>query len=246
MEQENKKIIICKDKKDHEIEVAFNAKCFGPCKIEDFKEREERRFNLKVKDSDILLLDIASKELGISRNTLITLILDIVLLKWINEVEDIDTRVLISLIADDLSPLISYTESLGTSWELKLFPGLRKAAINNCLRYGSELLEDYGLPPGERGDSDELKEAMKNLLEAKVEKNVSEITRWESRIKKIYGRSDSFDSVRKLLEKNQEKNKENLGQWHSHIAKILNSASYEATCELIENALLKHQSSKND
>lgn len=226
--KENKKVIICKDRKNEEFEITFNTECFGKRKIEDFKSKEEKRFNLKVKDSDIRLLDIASEELGISRNSLINIILDIVLWKWLDEVEDFDTKVLIAASADLENP----SSGFGV-WLHKVFDELVTTATLNSLRYGSDELHNYA---GYVEGSGSLEEPRKNLIDALVKKDVSEINKWKSCIKNLYKRSDSFEAVRKLIEKDQ---KQTL------IEEILRSDSFEAECKFIEDgvkdALSRHE-----
>lgn len=238
--KENKKVIICKDRKNEEFEITFNTECFGKRKIEDFRSKEEKRFNLKVKDSDIRLLDIASEELGISRNALINILLDIVLWKWLDEVEDFDTKVLIAasadlLIATSAADLENPFSGFDV-WLHKVFDELVTTATLNSLRYGSDELPNYA---GQLEVSGVLEEPKENLIQALIKKDRSEINKWKSCIKNLYKRSDSFEAVRKLIEKDQ---KQTL------IEEILRSDSFEAECKFIEDAvkdaLSRHE--KND
>lgn len=218
--KENEKVILYKDEQNDEIQITFDTTCFGAYDIESYKAKKEKRFNLKVKDSDILLLDITSKELGISRNALINVILDTILVKWLDEVEDIDTKVLIALSAeaDDADGYYDY-------WLKIVFADLVHTATINCVRYGSDQLINNA---GYLKASGELDEPEKNLMKAMAKKNEPEINKWKSCIKKIYGRSDSFDAVRKLIGNERVE---------SFLENILSSNSFESECTLIENAV---------
>ncbi len=109
-------------------------------------------------------------------------------------------------------------------WLKIVFTDLIHIATINCVCYGSDQLTNNA---GSLEVSGELDEPKKNLIKAITKKNVPEINKWKSCIKKIYGRSDSFDAVRKLI------GNERVQSW---LENILSSDSFESECTLIENA----------
>jgi hypothetical protein len=98
-----------------DIEFGINHDKFGSKKATDFSDSaKEKKYNLKVNDADIEVMDLLCKQIGISRNTLITLLLERILQKWLFEIEDLDTRLLLARYADKLSN--STFSDTATSW----------------------------------------------------------------------------------------------------------------------------------
>lgn len=84
MKEEQIKILL----KNSGSDVIIDSSNFEDQDLSIFRPIEDKRYNLKLYDTDIALLDEMSKEIGISRNSLINFVLDKILEKWVKEVSE--------------------------------------------------------------------------------------------------------------------------------------------------------------
>jgi hypothetical protein len=117
-----------------DIEFGINHDKFGSKKATDFSDSaKEKKYNLKVNDADIEVMDLLCKQIGISRNTLITLLLERILQKWLFEIEDLDTRLLLARYADKLSN--STFSDTATSWCNKILKDYTEKKIEQVFDF---------------------------------------------------------------------------------------------------------------
>lgn len=64
------------------------------------QDRSDRKFNIRIRQDDILLLDALSKNYGVTRSALINSIIHDVMVDELMSVEELDARVLIAHLAD--------------------------------------------------------------------------------------------------------------------------------------------------
>jgi hypothetical protein len=115
--------------------ITIDRNAFGNKKLNDFEDKQkDKKYNLKIAEQDVLLLDLLAEKLNISRNSLINILLDKILLSWLKGVKGQDTQVLIATYADNLCSEV--TNSMNTSWVNKLFEFDTRESQEMRLQFG--------------------------------------------------------------------------------------------------------------
>ena len=98
-EKEQSKFIVDKDK-------------FGSTEYIFKSSRLDKKINLKLFKSDVQVLDLLANFYGVSRSLIVNSLLQTILLKDLNAIEDMDVRLLLAQAADEQS----FYDDLDTPW----------------------------------------------------------------------------------------------------------------------------------
>lgn len=106
----------------------------------------ERKFNIRIKQDDISLLDALTKKQGITRSALINIILHDILRDELMSIDDLDARVLLASRADELA---SY-DDLAQPWTHDAlgveFHSLLSNVLTTSTLTGQPI--EFGMPSG--------------------------------------------------------------------------------------------------
>lgn len=185
--------------KDPFSDVIIDSSKFENQDLSIFRPVEDRRYNLKLYDSDIALLDEMSKEIGISRNSLINFVLDKILEKWLSEVSDKDTQALIAFEADKKVP--ACIANPDCSWTSKLFGRFSDRALKNYLETGNHQLVDYSSEPSLTEVLDIDKKIRTQIKKAKENNNLEELQSLQRKLKENSPHTESFFAVKEVFDK---------------------------------------------
>lgn len=180
-------------------DVIIDSSKFENQDLSIFRPVEDRRYNLKLYDSDIALLDEMSKEIGISRNSLINFVLDKILEKWLSEVSDKDTQALIAFEADKKVP--TCIANPDCSWTSKLFGRFSDRALKNYLETGNHQLVDYSSEPSLTEVLDIDKKIRTQIKKAKENNNLEELQSLQRKLKENSPHTESFFAVKEVFDK---------------------------------------------
>lgn len=174
------------------LEVTIKGSEFKNYDLSIVKSKEDKRYNLKLYDTDIALLDELSAVSGVSRNTLIAFVMDEVLMNLLREIEAVDTAVLIAGAADALAG--EKVADLNVPWVTKYFQHRVDTAYENTMNYGEPNSPDF---------SDEELELRSNLA-AEMEKAIAAGDKHmqekiQQEIYECSGHSASFFAVKEKL-----------------------------------------------
>lgn len=124
-------------------------------------QKNERKFNIRVKREDLCLLDVMAKHHNIPRSTLINNLLHDVLLKELMEIDDnaMDARVLIAKTADELA---SY-DSLTSPWILDMVKPQLQELFDLILNFNCPIHGSQNEQTGEDGHSSVYKHVVELL-----------------------------------------------------------------------------------
>jgi len=166
-----------------------------------FRPVEDKRYNLKLYNSDIALLDEMSKEIGISRNSLINFVLDRILEKWLFEVSDLDTQALIAFEADKRVPLCIANPD--RPWTSRLFGFFSDRALKNTLKTGDHQLVDHITDPAllEALGLDREMEIKAEIKKAKDNNNLELLQDLQKKLKENSPHTESFFAVKEVFDK---------------------------------------------
>lgn len=195
MKEEQIKILL----KNSGSDVIIDSSNFEDQDLCIFRPIEDKRYNLKLYDTDIALLDEMSKEIGISRNSLINFVLDKILEKWVKEVSDKDTQALIVFEADKRVP--SCIANPDCSWTTKLFGSFGKRALENYLKTGDHQLVDYSSEPALADVLNLDKEIKREIKKAKENNNLEELQNLQKKLKENSPHTESFFAVKEVFDK---------------------------------------------
>lgn len=118
-----------------ELEVTIKGAEFKNNDLSIVRSKEDKRYNLKLYDTDIALLDELSAVSGVSRNTLIAFVMDGVLMSLLREIDSVDTEVFIAHAADSL--VGEKVADLNVPWVTKYFQYRVDSAYENTMKYGN-------------------------------------------------------------------------------------------------------------
>lgn len=182
-------------------DVIIHSSYFEDQDLSIFRPVEEKRYNLKLYNSDIALLDEMSKEIGISRNSLINFVLDRILEKWLSEVNDLDTRALIAFEADKRVPLCIANPD--RPWTSRLFGNFSDSALKNTLETGDHQLVDHSTDPAmlESSGLDREKEIKAEIKKAKENNNLELLQGLQKKLKENSPHTESFFAVKEVFDK---------------------------------------------
>ena len=195
MKEEQIKILL----KNSGSDVIIDSSNFEDKDLSIFRPVEDKRYNLKLYDTDIALLDEMSKEIGISRNSLINFVLDKILEKWLKEVSDKDTQALIAFEADKRVP--SCIANPDCSWTTKLFGCFGERALKNYLKTGDHQLVDYSSEPSLADVLNLDKEIRLEIKKAKENNNLEELQNLQKKLKENSPHTESFLAVKEVFDK---------------------------------------------
>lgn len=116
-------------------EVTINTEEFEKVEPSKFRAKEDKRYNLKLYETDVELLDYLSAEIGTSRNNLVGLILEQVLRGLLDGVKTEDTQLLIAESADEMVDI--YWRHINSPWTAKYFWEKNEIARKNIRDHGS-------------------------------------------------------------------------------------------------------------
>ncbi len=197
MKEDKIKLSLSSDDSD----VIIHSSNFEDQDLVIFRPVEEKRYNLKLYNSDIALLDEMSKEIGISRNSLINFILDRILEKWVSEVSDLDTQALIAFEADkSVPPCIA---NPNRTWTSRLFGFFSDRALKNTLETGNHQLVDHSTDPAmmESLGLDREKEIKAEIKKAKDNNNLELLQDLQKKLKENSPHTESFFAVKEVFDK---------------------------------------------
>jgi hypothetical protein len=181
---------------DCTTDVVIHPDKFGSKVTSDYSDApKEKKYNLKVNEADIEVMDLLSKHIGISRNTLINLLLERILNKWLFEVKDFDAKVLIARHADKLCQGI-YSD-IGNSWTNKVFKDIISEQLH-WLRFYSKESPEISLSDGWETAHEELEELFEQYKEAKNSEDAEKVENLQNQILQI-SHTDSFNEILKKL-----------------------------------------------
>ena len=115
-----------------ELEVTIKGAEFKNNDLSIVRSKEDKRYNLKLYDTDIALLDELSAVSGVSRNTLIAFVMDGVLMSLLREIDSVDTEVFIAHAADSL--VGEKVADLNVPWVTKYFQHRVDTAYENTMK----------------------------------------------------------------------------------------------------------------
>ncbi len=176
-----------------DLEVTIEGAEFEDKDLSIVRPKEDKRYNLKLYDTDIALLDELSAVSGVSRNTLITFVMEIILTRFLQNVETEDAAVLIAGEADKL--VGKKVADLNVPWVTKFYQDRVDTAYENTMAYGNP---NVAFPPGG--------EEYMNRLEAQLEKakaagDEPRAKKIEQELKESSGHSELFFLVEEKLTK---------------------------------------------
>ncbi|MGH7019453.1 MAG: hypothetical protein ACREEY_06225 [Brevundimonas sp.] len=110
------------------------------------RSRNERKFNIRIRQDDIFLLDALAKRQGVTRSALINTILHDAVRDELMSIEDLDARVLLASRADGLA---SY-DDLAQPWVLDALGAEYRSLLGNVLETSNITGQppEFGLPSG--------------------------------------------------------------------------------------------------
>lgn len=128
------------------------------------RSRNERKFNIRIRQDDIFLLDALTKSQGVTRSALINTILHDIVRDELMSIEELDARVLLATRADGLA---SY-DVLAQPWVLDALGAEFNSLLGNVLETSNVTGQppEFNFPPGhEVSEEDYRSPAYLGLLE---------------------------------------------------------------------------------
>lgn len=108
------------------------------------KVRGERKFNIRIKQHDICLLDALAAHEGVARSVLINKLLHDFLLDELMSIEDDDARALLAVTADERATY----DDLAQSWVLSAIGWECRHLLGNILEFNSRYEQQPSDHPG--------------------------------------------------------------------------------------------------
>lgn len=97
------------------------------------QKRSERKFNMRIKRQDLMLLDALAEVSNRPRSELINELLHRILLKELESIEKLDARVLLAMTADQAAAY----DPLARPWIVEIMTPDIRFMINNVLEHGN-------------------------------------------------------------------------------------------------------------
>ncbi|WP_293703328.1 hypothetical protein [uncultured Parasutterella sp.] len=174
------------------LDITIKGSRFKNYDLSIVKSKEDKRYNLKLYDTDIALLDELSAVSGVSRNTLIAFVMDELLMRQLKRVGEEDTAVLIAGAADALVGVKA--SDLDTPWVTKYFQSRVKNAYQNTMNFGNPDISCFS--DDEMAYRSCLDDELDKALLAGDERRVEEL---QQELDESTGHSASFFAVREKL-----------------------------------------------
>ena len=175
-----------------ELEVTIKSSEFKNYDLSIVKSKEDKRYNLKLYDTDIALLDELSAVSGVSRNTLVAFVMDEVLMRLLKGVEEEDTAVLIAGAADALAG--KKVSDLDTPWVTKFFQGRVNRAYQNTMHFGDPDISSFS--EEDRAYRSSIEDELDKAVELGDKRRAEE---YQQELNESSGHSASFFAVREKL-----------------------------------------------